>query len=68
MVDSERAAVVCTHPVRDHAEALVAVLREHGIMAGVFPSDRHPGEWDVLVPTRVADRVHQIVSALLALG
>ena len=68
MAAIETSVVVCTYPARDHADELVAVLRKEGITTVVVLSDRHAGEWDVLVPARVADRANQMVSALLAFG
>jgi hypothetical protein len=66
MVAVESPVVVCTYPARDQAEVFVALLRQEGIATVVVPSDHHGGEWDVLVPARDADRVHQIVNSLLA--
>ena len=68
MVTSESAMVVCTQLGRDRAGALAAVLREHGIPADVAPSNRHSGEWDVLVPADDAERANQIVGDLLTFG
>jgi len=64
----ETRAVVCTHLVRDRAGALASVLREHGVSADVAPSDRHVGEWDVLVPAYDDERANQIVRDLLTFG
>ena len=44
--------VLCVDPDREHAEQLAALLREHEIAVAVVPSDRHVGEWEVLVPAR----------------
>ena len=68
MVIGETTVVVCTQLVRDRAGALAAVLREHGISADVAPSDRHSGEWDVLVPAYDDERANQIVRDLLTFG
>jgi hypothetical protein len=58
--------VVCTYPARKHADELVAVLRENGIVVAVVPSNHLDGEWDVMVPGRDAARVKKFVDALLA--
>jgi beta-phosphoglucomutase-like phosphatase (HAD superfamily) len=65
MAASEGPVVVCSYPARDYAEAFVAELRRRGIATAVVPSDEHPESWDVLVLARDANRVNQIVDALL---
>ena len=58
--------ILCVYPDREHADQLAALLREHGIAVAVVPSDRHAGEWDVLVPARDAGRATRMVQNLLA--
>jgi hypothetical protein len=67
MVAMKDPVVLCVYPNREHAEQLVALLREHGIMLVAVPSDQHVGEWDVLVPARDASRATKMVSDLLDL-
>ena len=66
MTAADPPVVVCVYPGRGPAGELVAILREHGLSAVVVPSDRHPGEWDVLVPARDAVRAIEMVRNLLA--
>jgi hypothetical protein len=66
MATADAPVVVGIYPTRDYATELVAVLRKEGIATIAVPSDRHAGEWDVVVPAREADRVDRIVQALLA--
>ncbi len=68
MATDEPAVVVCTQRVRDRAGALASVLRRHAIPADVAASDRHPGEWDVLVPAYDAERANQVVRDLFVFG
>ena len=67
MATGEAPVVVCTYPARNYAAGFAEVLREHSIAAAVVPSDRHIGEWDVLVPARDATRANKVVHDLLAL-
>jgi hypothetical protein len=67
MVATKAPVVLCVYPNREHAEQLVALLREHGISVIAVPSDKHEGEWDVLVPTRDSSRAMRMVHALLDL-
>jgi len=57
--------VLCVYPVREHAEQLVALLREHGISVVAVPSDRPLGEWDVLVTAHDSNRAAKIIRDLL---
>ena len=66
MATVESPVVVCTYPGRHDADEFVLLLRKADITTVVVPSDYHVGEWDVLVPARDAERVNQIVQALLA--
>lgn len=59
--------VLCVYPDRQHAEHLVALLREHGIEVAAVPSDHHAGQWDVLVPARDASRATKMVRGLMEL-
>ena len=59
--------VVAVYPGRAEADDLVALLREHTISAVAVPSDRHVGEWEVLVPARDASRATKMVRDLLDL-
>ena len=68
MVATNAPVVLCVYPDREHAEQLVALLREHGISVVVVPSDHHVGEWDVLVPAHDASRATKMVSDLLDLA
>ena len=56
---------LCIYPDREHAEQLVALLRECGIPLVAVPSDEYAGEWDVLVPARDASRATKKVQDLL---
>jgi nicotinamidase-related amidase len=67
MVAAKAPLVLCTYPDREHAEQLVALLREHGIPVVAVPSEHHAGEWDVLVPARDSSRAIKMVQGLLAL-
>jgi hypothetical protein len=67
MVATNAPVVLCVYPDREHAEQLVALLREYGILLVAVPSDQHVGEWDVLVPARDASRATKKVHDLLAL-
>jgi hypothetical protein len=66
MAAAEGPVVVCTYSARKHADELVAVLRENGIVVAVVPSNHLDGGWDVMVPSRDAARVKKFVDALLA--
>jgi hypothetical protein len=66
MAATEGPVVVCSYPARDHADELAAELRQRGIATAVVPSDYRAGDWDVLVPSRDAERVDKIVDVLLA--
>ena len=66
MAPSDGPVVVCSYPVRDHAEDFVAELRRRGIATVVVPSDHRGGDWDVLVPAGDAERAYNVVDALLA--
>lgn len=57
--------VLCVYPIREHAEHFAALLREHGISVVAVPSDRHLGEWDVLVTARDVSRAAKIIRNLL---
>ena len=59
--------VVAVYPGRAEAAELVALLREHTISAVAVPSDRHVGEWEVLVPARDASRATKVVQDRLNL-
>lgn len=65
MVADSPPVVLCVYPEREHAEQLVALIREHAISAVAVPSDCHAGEWDVLVPARDAGRATKLVQSLL---
>jgi len=67
MATVEGPVVVCTYPTREHAVEFVAVLRKEGIATVAVPSTHRVGEWDVMAPGHEADRVKQIVDAMLAL-
>ena len=67
MVATKAPVVLCTYPEREHAEQLVALLREHGTSVVVVPSEHRVGEWDVLVPARDAGRATKMVRGLLDL-
>ena len=67
MVVTKAPVVLCTYPEREHAEQLVALLREHGISVVVVPSDHRVGEWDVTVPARDSSRATKMVRDLLDL-
>jgi hypothetical protein len=66
MVVTNAPVTLCIYPDREHAEQLVALLREYGIPLVAVPSDEHVGEWDVLVPARDASRAAKTVRDLLA--
>ena len=66
MAAADPPVVVCVYPARDHAAEFVAMLRKHEIPVAVVPSDRHVGEWDVMVPARDAARATDLVQELLA--
>ena len=68
MVATRAPVVLCVYPDREHAEQLVALLRQYGITLVAVPSDQHVGEWDVLVPARDASRATEKVQDLLALA
>ena len=57
--------VVATYPAREHADELLALLRENRITAAVVPSNQLDGEWDVMVAGHDAARVKRFVDALL---
>ena len=57
--------VVCNYPTRDDTDEVVAELRKAGIATVAVPSDQHAGAWDVLVPSRDADRVNTVVETLV---
>lgn len=59
--------VVAVYPGRAEANDLVALLRGHGIAVIAVPSDRHVGEWEVLVPAHDASRATKMVNDLLNL-
>jgi hypothetical protein len=65
MVATQAPVVLGVYPDREHAQQLVALLREHGIPVAVVPSDQYVGEWDVLVPARAASCATKKVSDLL---
>jgi hypothetical protein len=65
MVATKAPVILCVYPDRELAEPLVALLRGHGIPLVTVPSDRHVGEWDVLVPDRDASRATKMVRDLL---
>jgi hypothetical protein len=67
VVATKAPVVLCVYPEREHAEQLVALLREHGIPLVAVPSDQHAGEWEVLVPARDSVRATKMVQDLLAL-
>jgi hypothetical protein len=67
MVATKAPVVLCVYPDREHAEQLVALLQEHGILVVAVPSDQYDGEWDVLVPARDASRANRTVCDLLDL-
>ena len=67
MVATNAPVVLCAYPEREHAEQLVALLREHGIALVAIPSDQHVGEWDVLVSACDAIQATKLVQDLLAL-
>ena len=68
MVAFEKGKLVCTHPARTYADAVVSELRKREIAADVVRSNRHPGEWDMMVPVYAPGRATWVVSALLARG
>ena len=67
MAATKAPVVLCVYPDREHAEQIVALLREHGISLVAVPSDQHVGEWDVLVPACDASRASKMVGDLLDL-
>jgi hypothetical protein len=67
MAAAESPVVVCTYSSREHADEFVPALRTEGVTTVVVPSDRHAGEWGVVVATRDAVRAHKLVEDLLAL-
>ena len=67
MAATNAPVILCVYPNREHAEPLVALLRGHGIPVVAVPSDRHVGEWDVLVPACDASRATKMVGDLLDL-
>ena len=67
MVATKAPVVLCVYPDREHAEQIVALLREHGISLVAVPSDHHAGAWDVLVPARDASRATKMVRGLMDL-
>ena len=67
MVATNAPVVLCVYPDREHAEQIVALLREHGISLVAVPSDQHAGEWDVLVTAPDASRATKMVRDLLHL-
>ena len=67
MVATRTPVVLCIYPDREHADQLVALLREHGIAVVAVPSSQHAGEWDVLVAARDASRAAKMVRDLLEL-
>ena len=66
MAATDPPVVLCVYPDREHAEQLAALLRGNEIAVAVVPSDRHAGEWDVLVAACDAGRATRLVQNLLA--
>ena len=59
--------VIAVYPGRVEADELVALLRAHRISVVAVPSDRHVGEWEVMVSARDASRAIKMVQDLLNL-